>query len=224
MKKLTMLAAVFAAFAAFAETQWWAVNPTQTVERVVSDAGFATTNSLRDATNAVVKAVEKLADDTVAEGLVEVSNTVGRLLSYEQLTFCYSDDDPDVPVVTNSWVLPEFSTSQLVFSPAAGTSPYGPIRGVLEAIWASKRNHVMLIDEIPDGADHLILDMGFLCSSNTVANIPAWDDLSAFPSTPSGGPGWVLYPGSLPAVFTLVEPREGFVIVRLDRTEATQTR
>lgn len=224
MKKLIMFAAAFAAFAAFAETQWWAVNPTQTVERVVSGAGFATTNDLRAATNDLMNVVERFADDTVAEGMAEVSNTVGRLLSYEQLTFCYQDDDPGVPVVTNSWVLPEFSTAQLVFSPVADASPYGPYAGVYEALWASKRNHVMLIDELPDGSDHLVLDMGFLCSSNTVANIPAWDDLSALPRTPSGGPGWVLYPGSLPAVLTLVEPREGFVIVRLDRTEPVQNR
>lgn len=218
MKMLTMLAAAFAAFTAFAETQWWAVNPTQTVERVVSDAGFATTNALRDATNVVVKAVEKAAGDTVAEGLAEVSNTVGRLLSYEPLTFRYADEGPGVPVVTNSYVLPEFSTAQLVFSPTADASPYGPYTGCAEAHWTGKRNHVMLIDEIPGGADYLVLDMGFLCSSNVVANIPAWDDLSAFSGT-SGGPGWVCYPNSLPAVLTFVEPREGFVIVRLDRTE-----
>ena len=219
MKKLTMLAAAFAAFAAFAETQWWNVNPTQTVERVVSDAGFATTNALRDATNVVVKAVEKFADDTVAEGLAEVSNTVGRLLSYEPLTFRYADDDPERPVVTNSYVLPEFSTARLVFSPTADASSHGSYTGCAELDWVSKRNHVMLIDEIPVGAGYLVVDMGFLCSSNTVANIPAWDDLSGFPGT-TGGPGWVCYSNSLPAVLTFVEPRKGFVIVRLDRTEA----
>lgn len=219
MKKLTMLAAACAAFAAFAETQWWAVNPTQTVERVVSGAGFTTTNDLREATNTVVRAVEKLADDTVAEGLAEVSNTVGRLLSYEPLTLRYVDGDPSVPVVTNSYVLPEFSTAQLVFSPVADASPYGPYTGRAEAHWVGKRNHVMLIDSIPDGMDWFVLDMGPLCSSNAVANIPAWDDLSGFPDT-TGGPGWVCYSNSLPAVLTFVEPREGFVIVRLDRTEA----
>lgn len=218
MKMLTMLAAAFAAFAAFAETQWWAVNPTQTVERVVSDAGFATTNALRDATNVVVKAVEKAAGDTVAEGLAEMSNTVGRLLSYEPLTFRYADEDPSAPVVTNSYVLPEFSTARLVFSPTADANPYGPYAGRADAYWAGKRNHVMLVDSLPDGVNYFLLDMGYLCSSNTVANIPAWDDLSAFSGT-SGGPGWVCYSNNLPAVLTFVEPREGFVIVRLDRTE-----
>lgn len=202
-----------------AETRWGDVVPTNTVESVVADAGFATRSYVdKVAGDALFALTNDFAANFTPLAAPLVTNLVEDVLSPRTLEFHYGADAEGKAAVTNAFVAPMFATSKLEF---VRDDPEGHANNDLAYMYSAGklRNYSVLIDEIQGG--YLTMSFAELAATHKIYAQPRLYD-SANVETETGEPMpycWDLYTNDIPCVVTIREPEAGTLVLRRDRLD-----
>jgi hypothetical protein len=217
---LLLVLALFAPRDVFADTAWGDVVPTNTVESVVADSGFATTGYVH---SVAAEALYALTNDFAANftplAAPLVTNLVEDVLAPRTMEFRYWSTDGSV--ITNAFSAPRFATSKLEFvadNPDGGTADHDIAYLYAEG---KLRNYSVLVESLPEGAKHMVFAFHELAKTHRIYAQPRLYD-SQLETLENGDPVpycWDLYTNDVPCVVTVREPEAGTLIVRRDRLD-----